>query len=194
MKETLKMMQSILTGKECKVDEKELIIEYQEKLLPNILAYFFINNFGIIINKNKIFPIINEEDKASFCLQEIDNCLRSYDITSNAKFSTYFIRCYSNRLRMETEQLLTYKRKIFLYNNTEINEELTIDSDVQIINTDIILSNYNLTKDEKKQCQLLDMGYTLKEIALLFNLKPITIYKRNQKIKQKILNYNINFA
>ena len=38
------------------------------------------------------------------------------------------------------------------------------------------------------------MGYTIKEIANILKLAPVTIYKRNDIIKQKISNSNIILA
>ena len=66
MEETLKMMKSILTGKEGKTNEKELIKEYQEKLSPNILAYFYTDNIGMLQRTNVMYPILSSEDKVSF--------------------------------------------------------------------------------------------------------------------------------
>ena len=109
MRNTLELMKEIINGKEENIDEINLIKEYQEKLSPNILAYFYCNNFGIISKTALNYPIISNEDKASFCLQELDKALKRYQLNSNAKFITYFIRCFKNRLRMETEQLLTQK-------------------------------------------------------------------------------------
>lgn len=192
MEETLKMMKQILTGKECKVDETELINQYKEGLYPNILAYFYCNNYTIICKTNALYSIITDEDKASFCLQELDKCLLNYNSNNNAKFITYFLKCYKNRLRTETELLNTLKRKVNI-NYENLDEFSMISNDIEIEDINF-LDKYELTKQEKFQCKLLNMGYTIKEIAKIYKLTPIAIYKRQEKIKQKILNYNINFA
>lgn len=195
MYKTKKMMESILIGKESKVDEIKLIKEYQEKLSPNILAYFYCNNFGIIQRTSLFYPIITEEDKASFCLQELDKCLQIYKKEYDTKFITFFIKCYKNRLRMEMQLLNTNKRKtIFNSSQVELYSDILYYENDIIENVEDILNNYNLTNYEKKQCELLDKGYTITEIADMLKLKPITIYKRLEKIKQKILKYDINFA
>lgn len=192
MRKTLELMKEIISGKEKNIEEINLIDEYQRKLSPNILAYFYCNNFGIISKTALNYPIISNEDKASFCLQELDKALKRYQLNSHAKFITYFIRCFKNRLRMETEQLLTQKRKICLY--TDILEEDTLKYDFNLADIDLILSNYDLDAEEKEQCKLLQVGYSVKEIARIFKTSAITIYKRNARIKQKILNANINYA
>lgn len=192
MYKTLTMMKSILNGKEKEENEIELIKKYKQGLYPNILAYFYINNFGLISNISQLYPIINNEDKASFCLQELDNCLQNYDETKQIKFITYFYTCLKNRFLMETNQLLTYKRKALI--DYELIDNLEIESEIDIDNIDYLLDNYNLSENEKKQCKYINAGYTLKEIANKLKLKPITIYIRQNKIKQKILKMNINFA
>ena len=188
MQETLKMMKSILTGEEGKVDEKELIKEYQEKLSPNILAYFYSDNYGLFCKINTLYPIINEEDKASFCLQELDKCLLEYNFST--KFMTYFCKCYKNRLRMETEKLMTYKRRINITISNIDNSNLIEESNI-IENEELLLNQYNLNNKEKEQCKLLNAGYTITEISNILKVKPITLYKRLEKIKQKVLTSNI---
>ena len=86
MNETLKMMKSILIGKEDTKDEIELINEYKENLSPNILAFMYVSNFGIIKSIADIWVKLDDADKASFCLQELDKALRTYKLDSNIKF------------------------------------------------------------------------------------------------------------
>lgn len=188
MDETLKMMQSILVGKEDVKVEKELIQEYKEKLSPNILAYFFVHNFGLIHKTSEKYSILCTEDKASFCLQELDNCLQSYSFNSEASFITYFIRCYKNRLYKETKSLNCVKRKT-LNNYEQLDSLIDIGNYDYINDYDLILNEYSLTNDEKKQCKLLLAGYTVKEIAKLFKISSSAISQKNSKIKQKILNF-----
>jgi len=195
MQETLKMMKSILTGKESKVNEIQLIKEYQEKLSPNILAYFYSNNYGLLCKINTLYPIINEEDKASFCLQELDKCLLTFNTDLNIRFMTYFSKCYKNRLCIESNLLNMQKRKANI-NCLDIEnlQILSLDIMDSINDENLILDNYNLTSKEKYHCKLLNAGYSINEISNILKLKPITIYKRLEKIKQKILNSSIILA
>ena len=190
MYETLKMMRQIVTGKEGNKSEIELIKEYKETLNPSILAYFYTNNFGLILEASNLYKYIDTEDKASFCLQELDKALITYKLKNNNLFMTYFIQCYKNRLRMETQQIMTDKRKVMLY--TEDYEgstnEIINKANSELENIDMILDEYNLTNIEKKQCLLLNAGFKIKEIASMLNLSASTIYSRNIKIKEKILN------
>lgn len=190
MYETLKMMRQIVTGKEGNKSEIELIKEYKETLNPSILAYFYTNNFGLILETSNLYKYIETEDKASFCLQELDKALITYKLKNNNLFMTYFIQCYKNRLRMETQQIMTDKRKVILYTEDYkgSTNEIINKANNEIENIDMILDEYNLTNTEKKQCLLLNAGFKIKEIASMLNLSVSTIYSRNIKIKEKILN------
>lgn len=188
MENTLKLMKSILNGKERYTNENELIKEYQEKLSPNILAYFYVNNFGLIVRISKLYPLLSTEDIASFCLQELDKCLQNYNSCLNVKFITYFSKCFKNKLRVEIESIQTQKRKSILNYVPLENIIETYTQDIELTNINTILDKYNLNKIERLQCKLLNYGYSIKEIAHILKQASITIYKRNDKIKQKILN------
>ena len=187
MEKTLKLLKGIITGKECKLDEKLLIDKYKEGLYPNILAYFYCNNFGIIYNVCNTYKLINNDDKASFCLQELDKCLQNYDDSKNTKFIIYFCKCLKYRLRMECKQLFIDKRKIFLYTDSII-DDIDVTTELEIQDTNTLLDNYNLTQSQKQHCLMLNAGYSIKDMANILNTKIITLYKRNNKIKEKILN------
>lgn len=187
MKETLEMMKTILLGYEENVPLEELLAEYKKTLKPNILAYIFIKYYKTICNAGEIYTMLNKEDRASFCLQELDSCIHRYSFNRNCSFITYFITCYKNRLRMETEQLLAHVR----YANY-----MTIDLDncktLPDTNDDLVLFDYlvssNLTKQELKHCKLLYLGYSNKDIANIFKVSVQYIYSFNKKLGKKLLN------
>ena len=183
MRETLRMMKSIITGKEKQRKEIDLIEEYQDSLTPNILAYMFVSNFGIITNISNNWLKLDDADKVSFCLQELDKALRTYKLDSNIKFITYFRKLYINRLRTETEAINTNKRKIHLYFN-ELKEE-DIDSNLVVEDINLILDNYQLDKEERAQCLLLNQGYKIKEIAIMMHKSISRIYQINNEIRRK---------
>lgn len=187
MKETLEMMKSILSGKEKKTNENELIQKYQKGLYPNILAYFYVNNFGLIYKTSKLYSKLDDEDKASFCLQELDKCLQNYKFEKEVSFITYFIRCYKYRLNNATIALNTNKRKI-LGKCIDIDELQAISIENNMEDLGIIFNEYKLTKSEKQHCKLRLAGYTLKEISKLLNISVSAVSQRNSKIKKKILN------
>ena len=182
------MMKNIVTVKEKELSEIELISEYQKTLSGNILAYMYVSNFGAILTIANNYPQFDDADKASFCLQELDKCLRNFDLNSNNKFITYFFVCYKNRLRGELSLLLTQKRRLNLNFKSEPEENLVSDNNIAFNDIDMILSEYNLNEKEKKHCKLLNAGYTIKEISKKFNITVQGVYFNNNRIKQKILN------
>ena len=186
MKETFKMMKSIVTGKEKEESKKNLIIKYQDKLCPNILAYFYCDNFTLIYRTCKSFNLLSDEDKASFCLQELDNCLRSYDCNCANKFITYFIRCLKNRLITETSKANSNSNKANVYCNSLIENTIVRD-DINITDNKLILQQYNLDKEEYSLCELLLKGFTRKEIAIMYKISTPRLSQKLSKIKQKVL-------
>lgn len=179
---TLNMMRQIITGKEKDTDEKELIKEYQGNSNPSILAYFYVEHFGVIQRASNMYNLITAEDKASYCLQELDKSLHTYKLDSSNLFITYFSKCYKNRLRMETEQLQTLKRKANI-----IIENIYEYSDTLSYSDEVLLDSYDLTEREKLYCELKESGYSIKEIAHLLKLSIARIYEINDIIKGKIL-------
>lgn len=187
MRETLKMMKAILNGKEGTKDKVQLIDEYKDNLSPNILAYFFVHNFGLITKISNKYPKLDENDKASFCLQELDNCLQRFDETQNVAFENYFAIFYKYRLSNEQKALELDKRKS-MNCYVDFDELINIGQCDYIQDYNLILDDYGLTLQEKKQCKLMLSGYTIKEISKLFNVSVEHLYYMNSKIKQKILN------
>lgn len=186
MQETIKMMKSIIIGKEYKLTEQELLIEYQEKLSPNILAFMFINNIGIISRTFNLYTLIDEQDKISICLQELDKCLQRFDYNKECKFITYFIKCLKNRLRTQTQYICCQKRSTYLHSDELDNSNIKEDT-YELFS----LEDYGFTNMEKCQLELLINGYSIKEIANKLKLSISYIYQKNQKIKEKILNRSI---
>lgn len=184
MYETLEMMKSILNGKECKVEEKELIKEYQNKLSPNILAYFYVNNFGLILQIREKYPLLLDEDIASFCLQKLDKCLQTYDYKN--KLSTYFYKVFNNKLSEENKKLTRNKRKINInIRNIEDYKEKLFYNDINFFD----INSYNLTDEEKNQIDYLTKGFTKKDIIKKCNYSISKFYSINKNIKEKLLNF-----
>lgn len=187
MRETLKMMKSIITEEEKNMQENTLIEMYRKNLKPSILAYFYVNNYGVIYNASKLYPQLNEQDKASFCLQELDKCLHNFKLNYSTKFITYFLKCYKNRLRTETLGLNMQKRKI-IFSIDELNDEITCnDITSEITDENLILDEYKLTDREKKQCILLSHGYKLSEVASILKLSIPRVHFLHKQIKEKVI-------
>lgn len=186
MNETLKMMKSIILGYEKNLTLEELLTEYKQTLKPNILAYLFVKNFGGIYNIGKNYTMLTEDDKISFCLQELDLCIHRYSFNRNCSFITYFFSCYKNKLRMEEQQLLTDIR-YSNYVTENIDNCLNLCDNTNNFEVYDYINNC-LTEKEVKHCKLLYMGYTNKELSSMFKVSVQHIYQINKKIGKKLLN------
>lgn len=185
---TLEMMKGIIEGKEKELNEKDIIKNYKFNNNSEALAFMFVKCFGVATMISSTFKEIDEQDKASFCLSTLDKALRYYDKSKGTKFTTYFCHIYKLKLIKETEFLKCDKRRRL--NDMEDISECTEykTEDVYFLNVDDIAKNYDLTQKEKKHLQLLDDGYTLKQISDKLQLSMASIYKRNSLVKNKILN------
>lgn len=161
MEETLKMMKQIIVGYEGGKDIEELIVEYKNNYSPNILAYLFQKYYKLIFNTGSLYPLINSDDLASYALQELNNCIISYDKSKNANLSTYFIKCFKNRLQSETQTLnYNYKKAMNnYYSLDELNNNIQYFDDYFDINE--FTKEKNLTPLQSKCCRLLSEGYNI---------------------------------
>lgn len=185
MRDTLKMMKSILEGYHVDKTLDELIYEYQQNQSSYIIAYIFVNNYGLFETIAMKYRLLDNQDIASFSLQELDKALMRYTFDSNCKFTTFLTACLNNRLKSEQECLFhNIRRANYFADNIE--ELYNTPSNFEFDLFD--LNDYNLSQEEKQQVKLLLHGYSAKELALLFNVTKMTIYKRNKKIGKKILN------
>ena len=183
MKETLKMMRSIIIGYEKNKTINELLREYKDNESPNILAYLYVTNFGIIQKYADKYKMIDTQDIASYSLQELDKAIKQYDFNSNCKFITFFVTYLKNRLRSEQELLMKHVR-FANYFHEDLDSLHNITSNFEFDLFD--LNNYNLNLTERRQCKMLLDGYTSVEIANIFNITKQAVYKRNNQIAKKL--------
>lgn len=186
MEETLKMMKTVLLGCEDCMTVEEILQEYRQTFKPNLLAYLFIKYYKMIYNISQKYEMLNKEDSVSFCLQELDTCMLNFSLDSKCKFTTYFLSCLKNRLRMEMKQLLTDKR----YSNY-VTEDIDSCLNLSTGDDDIEVYDYMtncLTEKEVEHCKLLYMGYTNKELSSMLKVSVQYIYQLNKKIGKKLLN------
>lgn len=188
MKETLKMMRSIIVGYEKDKTINELLQEYKDNESPNILAYLYVTNFGVIQKFADKYKMIDTQDIASYSLQELDKAIKQYDFNSDCKFITFFVAYLKNRLRSEQELLMKHVR-FANYFNEDLDSLHNIASDFEFDLFD--LDDYDLSEDEKNQCKMLIDGYSVSEIAEAFRLTKMSIYKRNRKIGKKLMQASL---
>lgn len=159
---------------------EELSFKYQETPSMNILATAFYKVYNLAIQISNNYYGINDEDLASYCLEKLDYCLKTYK--SGNKFATYFYRVYANKLREETENLNCKKRKGVL---VSINEII----DIGLEDTYNLLSMTlpkNLTDKERKFCMLASEGFDNNDIAKELKVSKTTVYKIIKSLQNKL--------
>lgn len=180
MQNTLKMMKKIITEESKKLTLEQLSEEYQKTLNPVFLAASFEKSFGLIIKISKKFKVLNDNDIASFSLEELDKCLQLWDKSKGTGFITFFGFVLHNRFREELKFLNKDKRKIIFH------VDLLRDDFDKIYNEDYFdIKDYSLDEKEIKYCLYKLEGYSSREIANMMNVKTRNIYIWRKSIKQK---------
>lgn len=186
MNDTLKLLQPFINPQLENLTLEQLAFKYQTKAETTILATSFSKIFKLaIIIKTEYFGL-EDTDIASWCLEKLDYCLRTYK-TGNC-FSTYFSVVFKNKLREETEKLNYKKRKGIL---ESINELLDIGIDDTYNLIEMILPK-DLTEKEYTYCMLASEGYDNSYIADELNVSRMTISNIRKSLKIKCSTLQID--
>lgn len=156
---------------------------YKQSQQSNILAtaYTKIYKLATVVKNN--YWGLTEEDYASFCLEKLDTCLKTYNnADKKAKFSTYFCRVYGNKLREETEKLNYKKRKCILESINEL-VDIGIEDTYNLI--EMILPN-TLTQREYELCKLESEGYDKAYCAEALGVSRMTICNMEKSLRVKL--------
>lgn len=200
MEKTLKLFNSIKTLEFDGMDMEQLAEVYVRSLNPSILATAFSKCYKLIIKISRNYYGLNQNDIASFSLEVLDFCLRSY-IPGKASFITYFSKVLNNRFREETQSLSTDKRKILFHSGSldaiidEGFEFQEMDSEIPEIEEIVdSLLDFGLTERELLYCKLLLEGYKNKEIADVFGVSIMTLSNIRKKLRSKLNPLRLKFA
>lgn len=182
MYETLKLLQPLINKETNDWTLEYCAYMYQREHASNILAlaYSKIYKLATVVKNN--YWGLTEEDYASFCLERLDFCLKTYDADAKAKFTTYFCRVYGNKLREETEKLNYKKRKCILESINEV-----IDMGVEDTHNllEMMLPN-TLTPREYELCKLESMGYDKAFCAEQLGVSRMTICNMEKSLRVKL--------
>lgn len=159
---------------------EEIASKYQ--IQPDIALFStaFYKVFNLCIDIQQKYWGLNEDDVASWCLEKLDYCLKTYK-TGN-KFSTYFYKVFFNKLREETEALNYKKRKGVL---VSINELLNTGIEDTYNFLELLLPK-GLTDKEYKYCLLASDGYDKKYIADELQVSRMTICNIEKSLRNKL--------
>lgn len=180
MLKTLALLKPFVTEELGRCSLNDLALQYQAQPDPRILAtaYNKIYKLATVV-KNQYWGL-NEDDVASFCLEELDKCLRSYN--GSSQFTTYFCTVFRNKLRTETESLNYKKRKCIL---ESINDLINIGVEDTYNLIELLLPN-TLTDKEYKLCMLESEGYSSRECAEIIGCSVMTISNMKKSLRIKL--------
>lgn len=146
-------------------------------------------------SKDDYSPFLNAYDIAQeamlFLCQHIgeklgDNCITKYGKTTTIRSACY--RCADNYLQKQYTH--------YMANTISLDERITSESETQYLRTnkkndytvvDGVVKQMKLTKVEQETLSHLMVGLTCIEIAKLCNANRTTIWRRQNRIKQKYM-------
>ena len=160
---------------------EEIASKYQIKQDIELFSTAFYKIFNLAVEIQNKYWGLNDDDVASWCLEKLDYCLKTYK--EGNKFTTYFYKVFSNKLREETESLNYKKRKGIL---VSINELLnsSVEDTYNVI--EMILPT-NLTDKEFKYCILASDGYDKSYIANKLEVSRMTICNIEKSLRNKLI-------
>ena len=179
MTDVYNLFKPLVTKQYSEMSLEELACEYQKSDKSSILATAYCKIFKLAIIINNEYFGLEEEDTASWCLEKLDMCLRTYKASN--KFSTYFSTVYRNKLREETERLNYKKRKSILVSINEIVEEGVND----VYDLIDVLIPKDLTVNEREYCMLASEGYDNAFIAEIMHVSRMTICNIRKSLRKK---------
>ena len=180
MNDTLRFIAPLVDPELNKLTLEELAYKYQESPTSAVLATSYKKIFKLAtLIKNKYWGL-NDADVASFCLEKLDFSLRTY--TGDAKFTTYFVRVFGNKLREETESLNLKKRKCIL---ESINDLINVGVEDTYNLIDLMLPT-NLTENEYKLCKSESEGYDRAYVAVELGVSRMTVHNLEKSLRSKL--------
>lgn len=182
MYDTYKLLQPLV----CEMYEEESL-EHLSELYSStpdslILASAYAKVFKLAIVINNSYWGLTEADMASFCLEKLDFCLRTFVQDRGVKFITYFSRVYKNKLREETEKLNRKKRKCIL---ESINDLINVGVEDTYNLIEMLLPD-TLTQREYQLCLLASEGYDRAYCAEKLGVSRMTICNMEKSLRVKL--------
>lgn len=180
MVDTLNLLNPLVDVNLLKFDLDDLAVMYQASPESSILATSYKKIYKLACVCNRNYWGLNEADYASFCLEKLDYCLRTY-VPGN-KFTTYFCRVYENKLREETEALNRKKRKCIL---ESINDLINVGVEDTYDLLSCILPK-TLTQREYELCELEAAGYDKAYCAEVLGVSRMTVCNMEKSLRTKL--------
>ncbi|MDD3039728.1 helix-turn-helix transcriptional regulator [Bacteroides sp.] len=168
---------------------ERLAVEYQATLNHTIFATIFYKVFKLAVTISHEYYGLTAEDIASWSVEKLEYCLRTFKAEENGKFSTYYGAVLRNKFKEETVALTMQKRKVHMYTDSlDKAVELGFDTPAPTID-DMWLNietDSNLTPREKQFCYLVINRYSSLEIAETLGVSQMTLTNIRKQLRVKI--------
>lgn len=190
------------------LSDNECVLEYQKDQSPICLATIFVRHYPALRQLSDLYWGLTDEDKASFCLEEVHKALLNYSLDRNTKFLTFMYSCVKNRMRTETEALDTDKRreifhrqcfpagKSVLINAADktddtwwLNKEAVKENSYMDADLLISIKSSELNKTEKAYCEYAiknNIYATDSDFAKQQNISSAAVHYIKQSLRLKI--------
>lgn len=198
-------------------DTNEIALKYQDTEDATLLAFAFCAHFGIAVTQSEKYFGLNQEDLASFALEEMHKALLHYREDGGGKLVTLYSKFLNTRLRTETQYNGYDKRKgnsnaeSFEGGASESDEGPTVSradsmgyEEDQFTEIELLLSLVNkgeLTDNEYRYCEIIikeisDIGQIKdSEIASRLDISSAAVHYIKKSLQKKIgIRSNTNFA
>lgn len=163
--------------------------KYRASLNPSLLALAFDKMYLLFISTSQNYYGLTSEDVASYALQELDFCLKTFNPGNNT-FTTYCIKVFKNRLREETTANNMQKRKANqCCTNFEDISQFMYETDKEIDYIELVstLDTLNLTEREREYCDYLMQGWKTKDILDKMNVSAVRVCHIKKQLKKKLI-------
>jgi DNA-directed RNA polymerase specialized sigma24 family protein len=196
MNSTLKIMQSIVMQEHLEGSIEDHIAEYQTGHNPSILAATYIKLYRFSLKTLNSFPFISNEDGASLCLEILDKCLLTYNLSLTTKFISWYGPCLTNRFLQEYTKNNTKKAKVIkdalsydkiLEDGYDIPSFETYEQIESELDTYSLLQNVKLTANERAFCKYALEGYSNAEIKRKLDVSYTTIVNIRRSLLKKLV-------
>lgn len=178
-------------------DINYVVLDYQMTKDPVCLAFVFCKLYPYMVTVVNRYYYLTDEDKSSFCVEELSKTMKDYSYSKKTKVQTLFSKYLTNRLRSETENLSYDKRKA---DNVTDNYEYKVKTHVYVEEQydhieylESLRENPSLSVNELMYCELVvSNGNKIKDtdIAKTLGISSAAITYIKESLTKK-LNYTV---
>ena len=203
MLETYKMFSNIRVAEYSGLTNEQLALAYQaEDLKPEILAEMYCRNYAILYKVSSKYFSINDDDKASIIVMDLNDTMQYYSEDNGVKYLTFALYSITEKLsvfvtKQHRKKRILVGQELSLDNITEDNdssigdntyfENICDERGYDLTELSCVINVANLTLNEKKVCYLyMSNTYTKDEIAEKLNVTRQTVYHIIASLQNKL--------